>query len=358
MFASKEDNKTIDDFRVYDNTIKEFSLRNDAVMRLLYDKEGNLVPFMAEYFSGVFNGIAGKDDSLSNEDSVCRLLDTLGTYLISAKDIQTHRQVEYRFWANKRDYKKYVASTEKPISSMTKKNSEGGDVEVDIVDMFVNRADRNFKTYEKTTIKKSDVKRIKEIEALQNAIDYFKSEKSIKAVNKYVTDVLNEKKDTLSEIDARRLLYVKNNTKSYLDSYKKDMRENQVLIKESVDRAIVAKNPLKDEGFPDKLAIVDDIGFSDINLNRHMLECLADYDTQSDEGIILMEFEMYCDKVKLSPNEQVIMDYLKRGFQQIDISEVTNIAKQSINRSIKKIAEKVAKLYVSTVHSKTIATKL
>jgi RNA polymerase sigma factor (sigma-70 family) len=308
---------------------------------LLYDGE-----FVHEFFSTYFNNYydvsPSQDGYLSEQDAVCKLLEILGTYILSANDVESNRKIEYRFWKSEREYRDYKESQSVGVTS-----TDDDGKEVEVIDMFVDRKnDRNHKIVQPYSVNSKDIKEIKEIRLLEDAINYLKSPKGLKDIQEHAKKLLEGGFGSEEERD--KLKYIARNTERYINKYVKALRESQLLIKKAIKRPIEFKDVLKDEGVPNKLDAFDFMEVKDV---QALLQFLSQEDMMTDIGILVYDLGQLLKATKLSSREQEIIDLLREGLKQSEIAEELGIKKQNVKTYMKRIAEKAVKAYEKQVES-------
>jgi hypothetical protein len=273
---------------------------------------------------------------------VCKLLDILGTYILGANDVESHRKIEYRFWKSEREYRDY-----KDSSNVSASTSDDSGNNVEVIDMFVDKKnDKNQKIVRDTTVNRKDVKEIPEIKQLQLAIDYLKSSAGLRDIQQHALALLEREDSNIEETD--RLKYIAKNTQRFIDSYAKTLRDNQVAIKEAIKRPIKFKSVLKDEGVPNKL---DDFDFYDENCIKKVLPLIGEEeDLMSDIGIIIYDFNCLINRIEFPNREQEIINLFREGRAQKEMPSILELDKKTISNAIGRIATRVAKFYVKDLY--------
>jgi DNA-binding CsgD family transcriptional regulator len=333
-------NKKLSDFNQYDNSLTKYDDRANFVESFLYE-DGFVHDFFAVYFRDYYTVSPSQDGFLAEEDAVCKLIDILGTYLLSANDVQSNRKIEYKFWKSEREYRDYKDSNN--VSAIT--TDENGR-EVEVVDMFVDKKSKNQKIVRPISINSKDLKNISEIRALEDAIDYMKSPKGTKAMKEKALELLEAGVGTNDDQD--RLKYIAKNTERYIARYVKSLREDQILIKKAITRPLDFKAVLKGEGVPHKLDALD---FMEVNDVTVLLPYLYQEDIMTELGTIVYDLNVLINNTKLSSREQEIVGMLRNEYKQIEIAEALDIRKQNVKTYMKRIAEKVVKTYEKQVES-------
>lgn len=334
-------NKKLSDFNQYDNKLVKYQDRLNHVNNTINEDGEYAHEFFAEYFSNYYNATPSQDGYLAEDDAVCKLIEGMGTYLINAQDITSYRKVEYRFWRDEMDFRRFKESENINESAI----NVGEDSNVEVIDMFVDKKnDKNQKIVKDISVNSKDVKDVPEIKQLQLAVDFLKSNAGIKSVREHAETLLNA--PNLSDKEMGRLRYIAKNTERYIDSYVKMLREDQVLIKKAIKRPIEFKAVLKDEGAPNKL---EDFDFMEKKDVEALLPFLSSDDLMTDLGTLAYDLNNLIDETKLSNRESEIVNYLRRGYSTSEVQDVLGIRKQNMKTYIGRIAEKVVKTYEKQV---------
>lgn len=337
-FGSEIGGKTIADFQQYNPKLERFEDRLYEVHELIHDEEGDLQEFFINYFDTYFDSRPSQTGWLSEQDFVCKTIEGLGTYLLNAKDIQSNRKIKYRFWKSEREFKQYKESENVNTSSM--EPSQDG---VDIIDMYYSNDDKNFKLATDNRLFARDIKDVVEIAELEKAIRMANEEHYISTIEKKIDSILPSIKD--ANVKAR-LNRIRQNVKRYVVLWTRDMRDNQLAIKEAVKRPIRFKNALKDEGSPDKLDAIDFMEKKDIH---SLLKNLDNNDMMSDLGLIVYDLKVLLSKTKLSDRERVVVNMYIEGSKQKEIANAIGVEANTIRTMEKRICEKAVKTYEKQV---------
>lgn len=328
--------KKLNDFRLDQlkavPTLKE---RKGMVEDLIYE-DGHVHDFFAEYFNTYYNPSLNQSEYLSEDTAVSKMLEIVGTYILSAKDIESERNIKYRFWKSERDYKKSMESENVNTSSLEKNMV---DDKVEIIDMFVDKKnDKNQKLVKDISIQAKDLKEIKEIKKLQSVIDYLKSDKGVSDIKRKVDEIIDK---VQSEDDLARLRHIQRNTERFLAQYVNNLKENQVLIKKAIRRPIEFKNVLKDEGCE-----TDWLNIIDLNNKKCIKILLGSLNQRNVHGndlqLILWDlYEFITNDLKLSERELEIVELFAEGFKQVDIAKELNMSKTGVATLVSRIIKKI-----------------
>lgn len=343
-FSSEIKGKTISDFQQYDASLVKFDDRMELVNKMISGEDGELHEFFSVYFSEYFNAQPSQNGWLSDQDAVCKALEGLGTYILNAKDIDSNRKIKYRFWKSEREFKQYKEAKNVNTSTLESGLEEG----TEVIDMFYTHDDKNFKLATDQRLFAKDIKDVKEIALLQDAIEKAKQESFVKGIEKKIDEMLPIIED---EKVKTRLRNIRGNVQNYVTMWIREMKDNQIAIKVAVKRPIQFKNPMMSEGAPDKL---DDALMSDEAVNKLLLTMLGnEEDLMSDIGIMIYDFNQLLNRMELSDREKSIVDAFRKGYKQKELEELLVLNRRTVSDTIGRIAKKVAKFYVKDLYEKS-----
>lgn len=338
-FSSSIKGKALSDFQQFDASLTKFEDRLELVEAMINNEDGSIHDFFAVYFGEYYDAQPSQGGWLSEEDAVCKAIEGLGTYLLNAKDIGSHRKLKYRFWKSEREFKQYKESKNVNTSALETGLDEG----VEVIDMFYSNDDKNYKLAIENRLFAKDIKDIKEIRVLQDAIDKARTESFQKAIEKKIDETLPIIED---EKIKSRLRRIRGNTKNYVTIWIRDMKENQLAIKEAIRRPIKFKNPLKDEGAPDKLEGFDFMEKSHVEV---LLPFISSEDLMTDMGVLAHDLNVLIGRTKLSNRESEIVELFQEGFTTNDVQDELGIRKQNMKTYMGRIADKIVKTYETQV---------
>lgn len=334
-FGSKIKGKSISDFQKYDPSLTKFEDRLELVNNLINNEDGTLHEFFGVYFGEYFDVSPSQNGWTAEQDAVCKTVEGLGTYILNSKDIDSNRKIKYRFWKSEREFKQYKESKNVNTSTLESGMEEG----VEVIDMFYSNDDKNFKLSSDQRLYAKDIKDIKELAVLQDAIDKAKEESFVKSVERKIDSIL----PLIEEENVKsRLRKIRGNVQNYVTQWIRDMKENQIAIKVAVKRPIHFRNTLPDEGAPDKLDAIDFMERKDVVA---ILPYIGSEDLMSDIGILAYDLNQLLNRVKLSTRESEIVELLRDGYSEKEVYETLEIKKQNLKTYMNRIADKVVKTY-------------
>lgn len=174
-FSSEIEGKKISDFQQFDASLTKFEDRLNLVNTMINNEDGELQEFFSTYFGNYYDVSPTQNGWMAEQDAVCKAVEGLGTYILNSKDIDSNRKVKYRFWKSEREFKQYKESENVNTSTLEAGMEEG----VEVIDMFFSNDEKNHKLVTDQKLYAKDIKDVKEIRILEDAIDKAKQSYSL-----------------------------------------------------------------------------------------------------------------------------------------------------------------------------------
>lgn len=337
QFNSKIGELRITDFKKLDFSLMSFSERLSAVGDMILVEEGDLNEFFTTYFDEYYISSPSQNGYLAEQDVVCRTLESLGTYLLNAKDIQSNRKVVYRFWKSKREFNQYKESEAINLSTLQAGVEEG----VEVIDLLFNPSDKNFRLDSSQRLFANDHKEIQEIASLQDGIDLMKTESYKKQVENHIDKILPSIED---DADRDALKRIRRNVGNYIDRWTSEMKDNQILIKEAIKRPIRFKNASSPKGRDN----INAIELDDENVVKAIISNYESIDLTSEVGLLVEELnEILEEMTTLKPIDRQVINLFKEGYSRKAVVEELEIEQYSMTRIMNRIGKKVVEHYIS-----------
>lgn len=185
-FSSEIEGKKISDFQQFDASLTKFEDRLNLVNTMINNEDGELQEFFSTYFGNYYDVSPTQNGWMAEQDAVCKAVEGLGTYILNSKDIDSNRKVKYRFWKSEREFKQYKESENVNTSTLEAGMEEG----VEVIDMFFSNDEKNHKLVTDQKLYAKDIKDVKEIRILEDAIDKAKTELFVKSIEKHIDELL------------------------------------------------------------------------------------------------------------------------------------------------------------------------
>ena len=335
-FGGEIDGMKLSDFNLSDLTnLEKYEERLEVLERVI--GEGDI--FLTKYFEMYYKANPSTTEELASEDAVCNMLTIFGTYLLSSKDIESERKVEYKFWKSMRDFRK-SDEFKKQLNESAMSNGETDDTRNEVIDMFVDKKKKNQKIVGDVKITAKDIKNSKQIAQLNEAIKYVKSDVGEANIKKHLTKSLEVVEGEKERSIIKRVL---NGYNSYMKKYVASMKEDQIIIKKSLERPIEFSDCLSDSGFPTDWEKID---IENRKVFVILLESLSQRDLMDNEGIGLVAYDLYnylLNKLSLSERERKVVKLFGVGMEQKKIADHLGITKSTMQVYINRIHEKLVK---------------
>lgn len=319
--------------------LDKYEERLELIERIIIRDE-DAHAFFIGYIENYFNASPSMTDGLSDEDAVCNMLSLFATYLLSSKDIESERKIEYKFWKSIRDFKK-SEEFKSTINESQLSNGNTEDNRVEVIDMFVDKKNKNTKKAKDIKVTAKDIKDNVHIGELQEAIKYVKSEVGEQNIKKHIEKILETISDERHIAVLQRVLY---NYKSYMKKYVASMKEDQVLIKKVSNVVINFDSTLDERGFPIDWSNVD---ISNRKVFVELLQSLNQRDLMSDKDICIVTYDLYeflkSKQAGLSERELEVVKMFGRGMEQKKIADTLGVSKSSLQSYVNRIHAKVKK---------------
>lgn len=326
--------KTIKNFvESLDWNLKTLDERMASVREILGEYEVDSVKFYHEYFDEVFNQdgecakvnlILNKNTPRYDESNIAIILEVIGTYILCSEDEKENRKKErknYKIY-NSKEFEERLKQ-ERDLKETLKINgdnsyySSNGD---NAFDIFL--LPKNYKKVKDIVIENEDYKKYPILKDYKNLLDYFKKERK-----KMMANGLNKK--TLKKVKTinKQIGYIK---------------DDMVLIKEKLQRPIVWKSPLPDEGGADW----DEYDTFDKKQIKELLRIHKDSnDLQEDLICILYDLDMLIKKINFTEQQYLILNMWSYGMKLSDIANALGMSIKEVDRKLNLIINMIVKQY-------------
>lgn len=329
-FGATIGGKKLSDFNKFDSGIKTFDERVSFIEEHLMDENGNLHEFIETYFDEYYDSSPKQSGFLSEEDSVCKMLDINGTFLLSANDVQSNRKIEYKFWRSEKEFKDYKES----------QNTATVDDNTEVINMFVDKKAKNGKIVRDIFVNAKDKKNIPEIAALEKAIKILEIPDTIRKMKEKAIQLSTI--EWLNDNEKNKLRYIHKDTENYIKRYISELREEQLEIKRVLTVPLNFSNALRDSGVPNKLDIID---LLDKDHVKSLLDLMSFADDYSDAGMILSTMVDILSSISLTKREKETVELFIAGYDRKDAMNKMELKRNNMNNMMNRIAQKFVDQY-------------
>lgn len=306
---------------------------------LLYDilnvkKEGDY-EFTDDLFwrevwdSGVCKVDLNTTDPLWSETNVALTLETMGTYILTMDSEEN--KTEYKIFREESDFQKALAKEKRAIMQY------GDNISFDETKQFkILIPNGNFKLDPKPTVKKSDLEKYPLLKDYQDYLDYLSEVFKTKEGKKELAKTLVDKGVTRYSTEPK--------IHGILAKTIGDVRKDMLDVKNSKERPIKWKQPLKDSGYKS----YEELDMFDKDVVAELLRVHRDMeivDFQDDLNCILFDLNVLIEECEFTKIQQQVLDLYSRGMTLEHIGERLNMKKPTVNQHINGIVKKIINQY-------------
>ena len=343
IFRGRINNISLGDLKIKTDCCKIEGLeeRKKIVENILKEKG----MFFDEYFDNHYKVELSQNDELSENNNVCKVLESYANYLLGSKEVREERKKSdfiYRFYIDKTEFKERTKIEESLEGKIHTAGLKGG------VERISENNERVIDFLLKTT---SNNKLSKQQRVFEKDIQE----------DSYCGKVLRDYQSALDEIDYR-LKDIKICKKE--DRESKDSGQRYILTKAKKDihyDMIQCKTQLKGS-FGDRLRnqIKESTEPSwdcfDWHNPQHIKELLLlqyDYETQDDLSYMVMDLEDIITELKevyyngegekksFSKKEKEVIDLIRKGYSESEIKKIINVSQQRVNELVWNMSGKI-----------------
>lgn len=315
LFTGQLDNvSTKDIINMLDFNKHELKERLTLVEELLENTE-----FFIEYFSEKYNPNAGTETPLAENNNVCKLLETIGTYILNSREVveeNRKNKTQYLFVTNQSWFK---TKMDREISIQELSANQYGECRELIP--FLLQKEKNYKKQIVTKIYQKDLQREDELGR-----------------------ILNEYQSFLSNVEDRlRSKRVEDKGKRYLLTRAcGSLREDMKYTKDS----LLGTFRLKMKGFQEttEYNILDAIDFTQIKHIKALLKMKSEgLEPDNDLSVLLYDFNNIVKESNLTEKEKEVVEFMQQGMTTTEIAREYKVTKQAVSKWQGNIAKKIQK---------------
>ena len=274
-----------------------------------------------------------------DESNISTVLEILETYILCSKDELQRRKkdnIVYKLY-NKKDFEKRLKQESElfyklSINGDRSNNYDNCDHRKDFSNestLDVLQLPKNYKKVKDIKINHSDFNKYPILKEYQKSYDHLKDQYA-----KLLKINLNGIKD---EDERKFIASCRKMAKDNLKSIKIDMLD----IKKKIERPIIWKAPLKDNGCPSW----DEFDMFDRDQVKELLRVHRGNDLQDDLTCIVQDLNNLIKKTKFTDKQYKILQMYRDGASLQDISFFTMVDVRNLNKSINSIVNKIIKQY-------------
>lgn len=324
LFNGKINNQNIYEVKQnLDYKVRDLEGRKKIVDEILSDKDENGMNFFENYFDTHYKCELNQNDSLSENNNVCKTLEQMADYLLGSEEVREDRksgEQQYRFYVDRNEYNK-AQKKEESLNhkcELAKAKTGIAGSEDTVINFLVQK--KNFKKPKKQVITKEDLQE-----------DSFCGE-VLRAYKEYDKE-LSEK---LKAPDGKGYKLRKIKGEINLDMlYTKDTLKGVFGYKQ--------RNALVESTCPSW----EMFDWSNTQHVKALIYIQNEFTPDDDISLLLFDLDvlikdMVANKV-LSEKEYRIYHMIRIGYKNIEVANELNLARTRISNAITTITEKIVK---------------
>lgn len=344
-------NKKIWDFVTeLDWSIDNVEERLEHVRNILGEYKIGEVNFYHEFFEEVFNQdnphskvnlILNTNSARYDESNISKALEIIESYILCSPDeieLRKKDKVEYKIYNSKQLYDRYEQERNLVYKLATVNSDRSNNYDKE--DKY--RLDKEFENVFAIFLLPKNYKKVKDIKIESKDFERFpilkEYQKSINHMKCKLDELMSideskiKDKEILSDIHNRKKAIKKN-----LKLLKLDMLD----IKKQLEKPIIWKAPLKDNGKTD----YDELDMFDKNVVKALLQVHKQVDLQDDLSCILVDLDNLINKIEFTNKQRIVLNMWSDGVEPIIIARTLNMKQSAVNKYIDTIVGMIVKQY-------------
>ena len=312
------------------------------------------VEFYNEFFEVIFDQESkqGKIDLLPNrskctytETNIALGLEILGSYILNAPQEREERKekINYKIYNSKElfdraiqeenlIYKLATVNSDKSnnfeYSNENDYNDPRKDLEYEGGGFIIFQLPKNYKKVKDIIITPKDFRRYPILKEYQDSIDHMKT-------NFELALKINEER--MNDEERKEFKQYKNALRRNIKTLKLDMLD----LKKILQRPIIWKAPLKDNGCPSW----DELDMFDKKIVKELLRVHKGNDLQDDLTCIIEDLKILIEKINFTDKQRKILNMWSCGMTAEDISKYTKTTGDAVLKALDTIVNKIIKQY-------------
>lgn len=350
IFRGRINNISLGDLRIQPEHYEKESVekRIEIIERILEEKGG----FFEEYFDNHYKVELSQNDELSENNNVCRVLESYADYILSSKEVREERKqkgFKYRFYVDKLEFKRRVKKEESLEGTL--ENAKGkidtNKVENDekVID-FLLKTEKNNKLSKQQAIFEED---LNENSYCGEILRQYKS--AIDDIYSKLEDIRICNKEKRKDENGKIIKSKYANKRHILTKVRKDLHYDMIQCKTQLKGSFGdrLRNQIKESTEPSWDCF-------DWHNPQHIKELLLlqyNFETQDDLSYMVMDLEdiitelkeVYYNgdgkKVNFSKQEIEVVDLIRRGYKITEIANIFGVKQPAISKVVRHIVEKI-----------------
>jgi hypothetical protein len=308
------------DFKL--NQIDRIKLTNETLYSDTTKDNNHLDKYFQIYFDEKFKCNITKDEYLSENNNVCKTLESIANYILFSDDAKKIKNTEYNFYTVKQLKDKF--GNELSVEELIEKTY------CDVIKSdFIDKPKLSFILNKGFNYKKSIEQNITDddIDEIQPISDY-QEYKNI--LYKKLVSLRSLKKDKVLQRKIVKIL--------------KEIKSDQICCKDKIKGTIYFKFPLHDSTDID----YEQFDNFDIEHVKALIECNGSLLT--DIGCLKYDLVNLINNIRLNDKEKEIIDLLLSGLNTLEVSKMLNIRHHYIQTKLRSIAKRIIREYYKSLN--------
>lgn len=344
-------NKKIWDFVTeLDWSIDNVEERLEHVRNILGEYKIGEVNFYHEFFEEVFNQdnphskvnlILNTNSARYDESNISKALEIIESYILCSPDeieLRKKDKVEYKIYNSKQLYDRYEQERNLVYKLATVNSDRSNNYDKE--DKY--RLDKEFENVFAIFLLPKNYKKVKDIKIESKDFERFPILKEYQQSINHMKCKLDELMSIdESKIKDKEILSDIRNRKKAIKKNLKLLKLDMLDIKKQLEKPIIWKAPLKDNGKAD----YDELDMFDKNVVKALLQVHKQVDLQDDLSCILVDLGNLINKIEFTNKQRIVLNMWSDGVEPIIIARTLNMKQSAVNKYIDTIVGMIVKQY-------------
>ena len=344
-------NKKIWDFVTeLDWSIDNVEERLEHVRNILGEYKIGEVNFYHEFFEEVFNQdnphskvnlILNTNSARYDESNISKALEIIESYILCSPDeieLRKKDKVEYKIYNSKQLYDRYEQERNLVYKLATVNSDRSNNYDKE--DKY--RLDKEFENVFAIFLLPKNYKKVKDIKIESKDFERFPILKEYQQSINHMKCKLDELMSIdESKIKDKEILSDIRNRKKAIKKNLKLLKLDMLDIKKQLEKPIIWKAPLKDNGKAD----YDELDMFDKNVVKELLRVHKQVDLQDDLSCILVDLDNLINKIEFTNKQRIVLNMWSDGVEPIVIARTLSMKQSAVNKYIDTIVGMIVKQY-------------
>ena len=344
-------NKKIWDFVTeLDWSIDNVEERLEHVRNILGEYKIGEVNFYHEFFEEVFNQdnphskvnlILNTNSARYDESNISKALEIIESYILCSPDeieLRKKDKVEYKIYNSKQLYDRYEQERNLVYKLATVNSDRSNNYDKE--DKY--RLDKEFENVFAIFLLPKNYKKVKDIKIESKDFERFPILKEYQQSINHMKCKLDELMSIdESKIKDKEILSDIRNRKKAIKKNLKLLKLDMLDIKKQLEKPIIWKAPLKDNGKAD----YNELDMFDKNVVKELLRVHKQVDLQDDLSCILVDLDNLINKIEFTNKQRIVLNMWSDGVEPIVIARTLSMKQSAVNKYIDTIVGMIVKQY-------------